>query len=65
MCPSAKLPPEFSGVAEGLAGVLQLNDMTSPSGVATNTWEASGEKETAGKCHTSHVTHVTRRTFGG
>jgi hypothetical protein len=47
MCPSAKLPPEFSGVADSLAGVLQLKDMISPKGVATNTCEESGEKATA------------------
>jgi hypothetical protein len=44
--PRAKLPPEFSGVAEGLAGVLQLKDMMSPRGVATRTCDASGENET-------------------
>ncbi len=47
--PNAKLPPEFSGVAEGLAGVLQLKDMMSPRGVATRTCDASGENETEGE----------------
>ena len=46
--PRAKLPPDFSGVAEGLAGVLQLKDMMSPRGVATRTCDASGENETEG-----------------